>query len=183
MTARQVAALPLHRTTGPLPVCTSRVKADVTNGTSTTQIRASDPDQVVTLVRGDVLTVLADTLRPQPAFAAKSPFCQDEGVDGTVVFVAVRSGDTSVYFVGQHGVTTDQIDVETPPSDARLLAFPFGVALLLAGLFGLAMRFRQQYSIGPQDLQRADQAQGGDAYDPERANRTAFDVFDQHSRP
>lgn len=183
MTARQVAAAPLHKTTGPLPVCTSRVKAEVNNDTPTTQIRASDPDQVVTLVRGDVLTVLADTFQPQPAFAAKSPFCQDDGIDGTVAFVAVRTGDTSVYFVGQHSVTTDQIDVETPPSDIRLLAFPLGVALLLAGLFGLAMRFRQQYSIGPQDLQRADGAQGGDAYDPERANRAAFDVFDQHSRP
>ena len=107
---------------------------------------------MVTLVRGDVLAVLADTFQPQPAFAAKSPFCQDEGIDGTVAFVAVRTGDTSVYFVGQHSVTTDQIDVETPPSDIRLLAFPLGVALLLAGLFGLAMRFRQQYSIGPQDL-------------------------------
>ena len=38
-------------------------------------------------------------------------------------------------------------------------------------------------SNGADDLRRADDAQQSDSYDPKKANQTAFDVIDLHSRP
>jgi hypothetical protein len=183
MTAQQVAALPRPDPTSSLPACTANLAAQVDATTPNTEIRASDPNQVITLVKGDVLTVLAYPFQPQPAFAAKSPFCRLGSNDATAAFLALRTGNASIYFVSQHGVTTDPLVIETPPSSARLLSFPIGLVLLLAGLIGLALRFRQQYDTEPQDLRRADEAQEGDSYDPSKANQAAFDAFDLHSRP
>lgn len=190
LTERQIAVLPAESATSLPPPCPANIatRRIGTNAAVPSDLDGSFADARTTLLTHDLFTIRSSSGDPPPVISAGSPFCRVGNPHGTSTeYTATRPGGGFVYFAGPAGAMTVEqlviINRPTPLIEMRSWLFALSMVLLLAGVVGLVLRARPKFAAVPQDLRRADDTGGSDTYDPEKASRAAFDVFDTHSRP
>ena len=122
-----------------------------------------------------------------PEFSASAPACQLDDSDGftssETTYYLEGPGRITVYFIdksAQVSVVRVAVTASPPPS-----TWPGWALIVLGGLaciFGVVLWYRRRDDGQPgDDLRRADDAARAGGFDPQRAQRAAWDALDQSS--
>jgi len=118
-----------------------------------------------------------------PEVSARAPVCQLDAEDSLETAYYVEGpGAVTVYFIDRAAhvsVVRIRVTSSSPPS-----TLPGWVLIVLGGLAcisGVVLWYRRIGRHDPDDLRRADDAQREGPFDPQKAQRAAWDALDQSS--
>lgn len=134
----------------------------------------------------DTVILVFGTEEYSPELSAPSPACalysDGFGPSATAYYYLERPGKITVYFIDRAAqVSVVRIDVTSSSPPATL---PGWVLILLGGLAcvgGVVLWYRRRDRYDNNALRRADDAERTGPFDPQKAQRAAWDALDQSS--
>lgn len=154
-------------------------------------------DERVTLLTGDVITIISSPGAPAPAISQASPLCQLGAPHGlNTKYAVTKPGQALVYFAGPGGALTKEQFVMIKRASvaqwsARNNSHDLGVVLILLGvaaaavlgIMGIIRVSRADTTAVPTGLSRAGKDVNDEYPSPEAYSDTAFDIFPKAAHP
>jgi len=167
------------------PGCSHQVARSVKDEGLGLQVAPGDADTEFTVYPHSVILVYGYE-NVSPELSSKAPVCTldwtDLGGSSEVTYFLERPGEATVYFIDSDArVSAARIVVTASPSPSSIPGWAVMIIGALAAVGGAIVMYRRNRNGPNDDLRRADDAGRTGSFDPQQAQRAAWDALDQSS--
>ncbi len=165
--------------------CSRQVARSVTNEGLGLQVAPGDADTEFTVYPHSVILVYGYE-NASPELSSKAPVCNLDSVDvgssTEVTYLLERPGEVTVYFINSDAhVSVARIIVSASPPPSSTPGWAVMILGAASAFWGAVVLYRRNRSEPSDDLRRAGDAGRTGTFDPQQAQRAAWDALDQSS--